>query len=142
MSKIRFEVPGEPQGKGRPRFANNGKYTTVRTPDKTIVYENLVVVEYKTKYRDFRFPDNIPLRMKIEAYYQIPKATSKKKCSEMMNAKILPTKKPDVDNILKVIADSLNNIAYRDDSQIAEVVCKKVYSISPKVIVEIEEIEV
>ena len=39
----------------------------------------------------------------------------------MLNGRLFPTKKPDADNIIKVILDALNGLAYRDDSQICMV---------------------
>ncbi|CZR99694.1 Endodeoxyribonuclease RusA [Clostridioides difficile] len=53
---------------------------------------------------------------------------------------IRPSKKPDLDNIIKSVADSLNGIAYKDDSQIVEVVSKKYYSDKPRVEVILEDI--
>ena len=49
-----------------------------------------------------------------------------------------PTKKPDLDNIIKAIADSLNGIAYKDDAQIVELKSKKFYSDTPRVEVTIK----
>ena len=46
----------------------------------------------------------------------------------MLDGRELPLKKPDVDNIVKVVADALNGVAYHDDTQIALVVAKKAYS--------------
>lgn len=53
---------------------------------------------------------------------------------------IRPTKKPDMDNVVKVIADSLNQVAYKDDTQIVDCQCRKFYSESPRVEVRIKEI--
>ncbi|XZN30187.1 RusA family crossover junction endodeoxyribonuclease [Clostridium perfringens] len=39
-----------------------------------------------------------------------------------------PTKKPDVDNIAKIILDSLNGVAYKDDSQIVDLRIIKSYT--------------
>ncbi|WP_332834903.1 RusA family crossover junction endodeoxyribonuclease [Clostridium perfringens] len=39
-----------------------------------------------------------------------------------------PTKKPDVDNIAKIILDSLNGVAYKDDSQIVDIRIIKKYT--------------
>jgi len=36
----------------------------------------------------------------------------------MLNGEILYTKKPDYDNVAKIIGDGLNNIAWSDDSKI------------------------
>ncbi|HEF0470354.1 TPA: RusA family crossover junction endodeoxyribonuclease, partial [Clostridioides difficile] len=44
------------------------------------------------------------------------------------------------DNVVKIIADSLNEIAYKDDTQIVEVVASKYYSDNPRVEVILEDI--
>ena len=59
----------------------------------------------------------------------------------MRCGEILPTKKPDADNIAKIIADALNGVAYRDDSQIAEMLIVRRYADIPVVAVEIQEID-
>ena len=60
----------------------------------------------------------------------------------MLANRILPVKKPDCDNIAKIVLDALNKIAYKDDSQVIELSVKKLYSEVAKVSVHIEEIEV
>ena len=54
----------------------------------------------------------------------------------------LPTKKPDCDNIAKIVLDALNGIAYHDDAQVAELTVIKTYSRAPRVLVEITEVTV
>lgn len=58
----------------------------------------------------------------------------------MLDRKIRPTKKPDWDNIGKIICDSLNGVAYRDDAQIVDSMVRKFYSETPRVVVSIREI--
>jgi Holliday junction resolvase RusA-like endonuclease len=135
--KVRFTVLGEPQGKGRPRFANvKGKVIT-RTPDATVLYENLIATEYRRQVGSTKFPDNEKLDMRIVAYFTIPASASKKKQKQMQDGEIRPTKKPDMDNIIKVVADSLNHIAYRDDAQIVDCQLRKYYSRQPRIEVTI-----
>lgn len=135
--KVEFCILGEPQGKGRPRFRSTGSYVTTYTPDKTAAYENLVKLEYERQCSGARFEDGESLDMRIYAYYGIPKRTSKKKAALMLNGLIRPTKKPDMDNVVKVIADSLNNVAYKDDTQIVDAMVRKFYSDTPRVVVAI-----
>ncbi|HHX72161.1 MAG TPA: RusA family crossover junction endodeoxyribonuclease [Clostridiales bacterium] len=130
---VSFTISGEPQGKGRPRFGNGRTYT----PEKTVIYENLVRMEY-IRQVNHNFGDG-PLAMFIEAHYTIPASASKKRQAEMREGKILPTKKPDLDNIAKAIADSLNGIAYKDDSQIVKLHMTKRYAENPCVVVGIWE---
>ncbi|WP_423739225.1 RusA family crossover junction endodeoxyribonuclease [Clostridium sporogenes] len=52
---------------------------------------------------------------------------------------VRPTIKPDVDNIAKVILDSLNGLAYKDDKQIVTCGISKWYGEDPRVEVILEE---
>lgn len=135
--KINFIIQGKVQAKQRPRF--NGKFAY--TPKETVAYENWVKTCYLEKYRGQK-PLEKPLKVKIIAYYDIPKSTSKKKQQQMLNDEIFPTVKPDTDNIAKSILDSLNGIAYLDDKQVVKLEVEKYYSISANVTVMIEELEV
>ena len=136
---VKFTVLGEPKGKGRPRFMpNTGRAVT---PKDTVVYENLVRMEYMAQCHDYRFPDGAMLDMRIIAYYGIPKSQTKKN-KELMKRRLLrPIKKPDMDNVVKIIADSLNQVAYRDDTQIVDCQCRKFYSENPRVEVIIKEVK-
>ena len=135
MDKAKFIVYGEPKGKGRPRF--NTKTGHAITPKDTVNYETLVHMEYLDQCNGFRFEDDAMLDMRIKAYYSIPKSASKKKRVAMLTGDIRPTKKPDMDNVVKIIADSLNQVAYRDDTQIVDCQCRKFYSDKPRVEVTI-----
>ena len=55
----------------------------------------------------------------------------------MLNNEINVTKKPDCDNIAKIILDSLNKIAYHDDSQVVDLHVNKRYAEMPYVYVEL-----
>lgn len=41
---------------------------------------------------------------------------------------IMPTKKPDCDNVAKMICDALNGLAYKDDAQIVNLNVLKAYT--------------
>ena len=64
----------------------------------------------------------------IGCYFQIPKSFSKKKREQALAGDIQPTKKPDLDNILKVVCDALNKVAYNDDAQCVGAILSKGYS--------------
>ena len=138
--RAKFCIHGDPQGKGRPRFSTVCGHVHTRTPDETVLYENLVKTEYRQQV-GVKFPDDAMLDVRIFAYYPIPKSASKRKRQAMLEKKIRPTKKPDWDNVGKVICDSLNGIAYRDDAQVVDSMVRKFYGENPKVVVTIEEIE-
>lgn len=137
--KVKFTVLGEPQGKGRPRFTKVGQYVKTYTPDKTVSYENLVKLEYRRQCKDYMFEKGRPVDIRILAYYPIPKSMSKKKQAMMIANELRPMKKPDTDNVVKVILDSLNQIAYHDDVQAVDCQVRKFYSENPRVVVTIED---
>lgn len=124
---IKFFIPGEPKGKGRPRLARSGH---AYTPHDTASYENLVKVCFAEAYPDF-VPLTNEVMVDITAYYKIPKSASKKKALDMALGRINPTKKPDLDNIAKIVCDSLNGMAYSDDSQITKLIVRKFYAEKP-----------
>lgn len=136
MIKRSFTIPGKVQAKQRPRF--NGKFAY--TQRETVAYENWVKTCYLEKYKGQKLLEK-PLKVKIIAYYDIPKSTSKKKQKMMLDNEIFPTIKPDADNIAKSILDSLNGIAYLDDKQVVKLIVEKYYATIANVAVMIEEIE-
>lgn len=137
MNRISFTIPGQPFGKQRPKFSRVGNYTKTYTPKETVSYENLVKLMYSQAAKDRMFADDAMLDVRIITYFDIPKSTSKKKRKEMLEHKIRPTKKPDWDNIGKIICDSLNMVAYHDDSAVVDAQVRKFYSENPRVEVKI-----
>lgn len=134
---IEFVVPGEPQGKARPRIVTRNGYTHAYTPKGTVAYEELVKSCYVAAAKGRTFGDR-EVCLEIVANFGIPKSASKAKRESMLSGEVRPAKKPDVDNIVKVVADALNGIAYNDDKQIIECCCSKKYSEEPCVLVRIE----
>ena len=138
MDKVKFTVLGEPKGKGRPRFST--QTGRAFTPKQTVNYETLVHTEYMVQCKGFRFPDEAMLDMRILAYYSIPKSGSKKEKAKKLENIIRPTKKPDMDNVVKMVADALNQVAYKDDTQIVDCQVRKFYSEQPRIEVIIQEV--
>lgn len=129
---IKVTVPAPPFGKERPRVCKGIAYS----PQKTRDYEKLVRQCYLSsggKIEMFKGP----VAIIIYAVFGIPKSTPKSKRQEMLEGKIRPTKRPDWDNIGKIVCDALNGYAYHDDSQIVYAVVRKEYGQIPKVIVNI-----
>lgn len=130
-----FLVPGDPTGKGRPKFSTSRGYVHAYTPEKTQKYELSVKSSYLLA--GGRKMEG-PIRISVTAYFRIPKGTSKVKRWLMVQGGLLPAKRPDADNILKVILDGLNRVAYEDDAQVTAIDIKKRYTDgSPYVRVEV-----
>lgn len=136
MEKIKFFlIPGEPTGKGRPRFTRSGH---AYTPERTASYEQAVRQAYRAEFPNAEpIPAGVQVAVTIVAGYSIPKFTSKVKAERMLAGEIRPTKKPDADNVAKAICDALNGIAYHDDSQITTLCVSKHYMKNPGCLVEI-----
>ncbi len=136
MKVYEFEIPGKPGSKARPRFGGNGH---VYTPKETAAYENRVVAFFREAYPE-HIPTVTPIRMTIMAFYPIPSSWPKKKVKAAMAGEIFPGK-PDWDNVGKIISDALNEVAYKDDSQIYQCTIAKMYSDRPRVFVQITTFE-
>jgi Holliday junction resolvase RusA-like endonuclease len=133
--KLRFIIPGEPKGKARHRTTKTGR---TYTPKPTVDYENLIKQCYSSSCDKERLEGQIEAH--VQAFFSIPKSTSKKKREQMLSGEIRPTKKPDWDNIGKVVCDALNELAYHDDSSIVDGIVRKYYSEEPRVEVELKKL--
>lgn len=131
-----LEIQESITGKARPRM---NTYTgRAYTPTKTKNYEYLVRQMFVYKYPHFKIIEG-RIKVTIIAYFDIPKSTSKVRKAQMLWGDISPTKKPDIDNIVKIILDALNKFAFQDDTQVTKLEVEKIYSETPKVYVKIEE---
>lgn len=140
LKEIKLTIPGKPMGKQRPKFSTRGKFVKATTPVETVSYENLVKIMYQETYGNMFFEQEEPLELVVNAYFLPPANTSKKKLALMYENKIRPTKKPDFDNIAKIIGDALNAIAYPDDKQVVDAAIHKFYDTEPRVEITIRSI--
>ena len=131
---VSIRVPGDPVGKGRPRFVRGSGRTY--TPEKTANYENLVRLTFTQKYPDF-VPIDSEMIIFVRAYFRIPESWSKKKKEEALKGKVPKTTKPDLDNIIKSVSDGLNGTAWTDDAKLTSIIASKYYGSVPFVEVTI-----
>lgn len=125
----RFMIPGPPQGKARARTVRNPHTGKVQsyTPDKTAQYEELVRLCYRRACGAAETPTGLPVRVEILARFPVPCSASKTQRRQMQAGILRPTKKPDADNIAKIVCDALNGVAYQDDKQICSLAVLKRY---------------
>ena len=128
---ISIFLPVKPIGKGRPRFSSRTK--SAYTPETTRRAENAIALLVKTYMRenDLDITEK-PVAMTLTLFY---KANTKKVLGKFR------VKKPDLDNVIKLVADSCNGIVYIDDAQIVEIIARKVYGDEDGINLEIREIE-
>lgn len=142
---IQFYIPGKPQGKARARTFYDKKAGRMRsvTPENTVLYENHIIQSYLNAAKKPQMLQGA-LEVSIKAYFPIPKSTTKKARKQIEDGEVFPTKKPDADNIAKVICDALNQIAYQDDTQVVELTVTKHFETEDNpvgVVVKIKECE-
>lgn len=154
VNNLIFLIPGEPQGKERPRFVR-GKNVRTYTPASTHRYEDLVRYYSRTSRLQHNIdkPINQECDVSIKAYFGVPKSYSKKRKELCLSGKERPAKKPDGDNIAKIVLDGMNpkmklNKAlhkkiclaegfYEDDKQVVALSVEKLYSGKPHVEVRV-----
>ena len=136
----RFTVPGEPKPKQRPRVSVvSGRITHAYTPAETVAYEAKVRNAYMDAYpAALPFPKLTPLEVEAVFYLPIPASWSRKAREKAEAGRKTPTKRPDLDNLLKAILDAVNGIAWADDCQIIRTVCEKRYG-EPRAEITIRE---
>lgn len=142
-----FKVAGDPKGKQRVRAAG---YKHFYTPRETQIYEDLVRYNAKNEYMKLEGhtrPLECPVSVEIVAVYKVPKSYSKKRRKACLSGREEPTKKPDIDNIEKIILDGMNpkkkrkltlvEGIYKDDSQVVACHKYKRYGLNPEVRVRV-----
>ena len=130
-------VEGTIRGKQRPQFKK--KTGRAFTPNQTINYENWIKQCYIDQSNKLL---QGPIRARIEIYYSVPKSYSKRKIEVIKDGTDYPMKKPDCDNVVKIILDSLNKIAYDDDKQVVELTVLRRWTFdNEKIEFEMEEIK-
>ena len=131
---VTFVVEGKPVGKGRPRWSGRHMYT----PAATQLYEAAVARACKKAMGGLR-PKAGAVKVLIEVCKKVPSHVNKATREAMLQGKIRPTTKPDLDNVVKAVLDACNGIAYEDDAQVVTISAYAQYSDTPCVYVELYE---
>lgn len=133
---IEFVVPGQPQGKGRAKVVKIGGFTRMATPAKTVAYEGLVAHSAQQAMAGRALLDcAVGCSVLINA--QVPASWSRKKMRMALAGELMPTTKPDADNVVKAIFDGLNGVLWRDDVLVVDLQVRKRYAASPCVRVQV-----
>lgn len=133
MNSIKFIVEGEPKAlkrhrDKRPVKSKTGKWFTPKY-DPSSADKEVFLAMCKQYRPDFPIEDT-PVLLKVCFYFSAPKS---KKDAEMRH-----TKRPDVDNLVKFVLDSLNGTFWKDDCIVFWIESKKLYTIAGRPRTEIE----
>lgn len=136
MKPVVFTVPGNPQGKGRPRVGKVGNHARMFTPAKTVAYEGLVAIAAQQAMagRDLMTG---PVLVELRIVVSVPQSWSKKRKALALAGQLFPTTKPDKDNVIKAIYDGINGIVWKDDVQAVDGFQTKRYGEVPGVTVRV-----
>lgn len=106
---ISFDVSGEPASKARARFTGRGSKVRTFTPEKTRQAERAVAAAYLLVAGRTNKVDRTTA-FRVTAEFHLTKHQRR-----------------DVDNMLKLVLDGLNQVAWEDDHQVVEVIGRKFY---------------
>ena len=137
---IAFTVPGAPQGKGRPKVVKIAGFTRMATPAKTVQYEGLVAHAAMQAMNGSPMLD-APAGVNVFIDAPIPASWSAKKQRMALAGEVLPTTKPDADNVVKAIFDGCNGVLWRDDVLVVDLRVRKRYAATPCVRVEVWRVD-
>lgn len=144
---VRFEIPGPPRPTQRAKSRavvskKTGRaFAQVYTPSET--RNEMAVVRQMGADRMGNQPpwDEAAIDFRAMFYFAVPLSFSKRRREDALAGRLLPTKKPDVDNLVKLVTDALKGIVWRDDAQITEMHIWKRYSDRPRTVVEIRAVQ-
>lgn len=139
MMKLILEI--EPKPQSRPRFARRGNFTTTYEDKDMKSWRNNCQLLIANQYMGQPILEGA-LRAKVRFYIKPPQYISKvKKNQQALLDEIIPVgKKPDIDNYEKALYDSMSEIVFKDDGQIALHDVGKFYSLNPRIEVEVNRL--
>jgi Holliday junction resolvase RusA-like endonuclease len=119
---MRIFIPGDPVAQPRPTISTRGGFARAYVDAKHPIhaYKQAVRLAYVNAGGEVL---EGPVEVRITCWFWRPKSHSKKR-SVTPEPKTI---KPDSDNLGKAILDSLNGIAYHDDSQVYKLTVEKWY---------------
>lgn len=130
-----FNHSGSAVAKQRHRISNNKAYDPQHSEKMKLKWM------FASQFRDQGYlkPLESTISCQLDISLKIPASWSKKRKKQALGRFV--TTRPDLDNYEKMYLDVLNGIAYKDDSQIAQIFSQKVYSNNPGVRIRLIPLE-
>ena len=132
-----------PVPQGRPRLSTRGGFARAYDPPKSKEWKRVVeqYVRKAVRESEEEFQYKGPLRVWMKFIMPLPKSAHRKRNPP---SESWSTKKPDVDNLYKGVADAMEGIVYENDSQISHLVVEKKIAAQgneAKVLIEVTHVE-
>jgi Holliday junction resolvase RusA-like endonuclease len=131
-TSYRVHIPARPIAKGRGRVSK--QTGAVYTPKQTVVAEAWVRLCCTEQVGTPRVPG--PVGVRVVFVVPIPKSKPRQWREDAQAGRVMPTGRPDVDNLSKLACDALNGIAWADDAEVVEMDVVKVYGAEPCTAIE------
>ena len=117
-------IPGEPISQGRPRFSTHGGFARAYDPQKSREGKQSVKYFADAAMLDAGIGVLIgPIGMQVQFGIKLPKSQARKRTPVPRKWRI---KKPDLDNMIKLVKDACSGIVFLDDNQIVKLSAEKI----------------
>ena len=125
MKKLEFIIPGEPISQGRPRFSTHGGFARAYDPKKSREGKAVVKLCAKEAVQQAQWSEPItgPIEMLVQFGIALPKSQYRKRTPVKRRWRV---KKPDIDNLMKLVKDACSSVVFLDDNQIVRIICEKI----------------
>lgn len=127
-----IQIQVEPMG--AVRMTGRGKFVKP-SAQRYLAYKQSIGYQLR---RAVDKPTESAVGVKVTFHMPIPGSWSKKKQREHIGRP--HTVKPDIDNLIKGCFDAANGIVWKDDNLVARCEAQKIYSVTPGIEIEVEEI--
>lgn len=118
MIRVTMAINPVPQARPRTIYGKNGKVWSF-IPRRTVQAQEELQARFE-RYKGRGFAPHVPVKLSV-TFYRV-------KSKQLTKRETLPFRKPDLDNFLKLVLDSMNGILVADDAQITTIACKKRWS--------------
>ena len=123
-NEISVTIPGEPVALGRPRFSTHGGFPRAYDPKKSKEGKQSVRFFVANQMeKEGLVPLEGPIMMQAQFGIKLPTSQERKRNPK---PRMWRNKKPDLDNLIKLVKDACSGIAFLDDNQIVKVSAEKI----------------
>jgi len=123
-NEISVTIPGEPVAQGRPRFSTHGGFPRAYDPKKSKEGKQSVRFFVANQMeKEGLAPLEGPIMMQAQFGIKLPTSQERKRNPK---PRMWRNKKPDLDNLIKLVKDACSGIAFLDDNQIVKVSAEKI----------------
>ena len=136
---IRFVVPGSVRGQGRPRtriaYGKNGSpFAHIYETEEDRSYKGLIQFHLMKEAK--RLGIDLPIEhngrgvsVSVQVMRKVPRSWRRKNRALAEAGEYRPQTRPDLDNVIKIVLDAMNGVAYADDAEVTNITATRSFSI-------------